>query len=400
MKILKVFPLVLSILTPQVNFSFSSITDLPPLSNKVVSSNNSENHYNFISKVDNYYYARETVSSKELFSLENSLTTRQIPGGAKLFKKCSKGVVLLVSPPARSVGSGSIINNKGDILTNWHVVNGVDKLYVAFFDPSLAHINEIEPDNYAVATVIAVDETRDLAIVRLDNRKKRLHVLELGSPYKIDIAMDVFAIGHPEGLIWSFTDGIVSRIRNNYVWSYAGDINMKAKVIQTQTPINPGNSGGPLFNTKGELIGINSFGSTASEGLNFAIHISEINSFISDVSKGKYKYNHKEKSNEDLAEFYEYDTNENGILDARGYPSPETGKIILIVIDKDEDGEFDTIVLDRNEDGNIDCEGYDRDKNGIFEYFIFDDDYNGTFDTVGVDTNGDEEPDSFFAYTG
>ena len=66
--------------------------------------------------------------------------------------------------------------------------------------------------------------------------------------------MDVFAIGHPEQLVWSFTDGSISRIRKNFKWEY-GDHEMKADVIQTQTPINFGNSGGPLFNVKGELIG-------------------------------------------------------------------------------------------------------------------------------------------------
>ena len=67
-----------------------------------------------------------------------------------------------------------------------------------------------------------------------------------------------FAIGHPRGLLWTFTSGMISQVRPMYNWKYK-DSQHNANVIQTQVPINPGNSGGPLFNKDKELIGLNTF---------------------------------------------------------------------------------------------------------------------------------------------
>ena len=103
---------------------------------------------------------------------------------------------------------------------------------------------------------------------------------------------DVVVIGHPLGLLWSITTGIVSGIRSNFQVS---DSLVKSTVIQTQTPINPGNSGGPLLTSDGHLIGV-IFGSptvsawrenptadvrVAAPGLNFAIGVNEVQGFIS-----------------------------------------------------------------------------------------------------------------------
>lgn len=395
-KIISIF--TLSSLSGQVDISFSAIIDLNPVSIKVASYTSDETPFNLNTAVEKYINTRGEIAKKKIFTPSKSLTTRQIPGGKRLFQKCSPGVVLLVA--SNSIGSGSIINKKGDILTNWHVVDGHEKLYVCFFNSSISNIEDIDPNSLAVASVVAVDPKRDLALLRLDNQQKKLYVLERGKPYEIEISMDVFAIGHPESLIWSFTDGIISRVRKDHKWVYNEGYNMQADVIQTQTPINPGNSGGPLFNSKGQLIGINSFGHPTSYGLNFAIHLYEINEFIKDVGRGLYTYTPEKQKPEAEVSFEEYDINENGIIDSRGYHSPETGKIVVLFIDENEDGNFDIGLVDQDEDGKHDCEIYDRDGNGVFEYFIFDDDFNGTWDTVGVDTNGDEEPDTFFAYTG
>ena len=114
------------------------------------------------------------------------------------------------------------------------------------------------------------------------------------------IGKSSFAIGHPKGLLWSFTSGMIGQVRPDYIWKYKGSRH-KANVIQTGAPINPGNSGGPLFNKKGELIGINTF-TSEGENLNFAIAINDVINFINEkpkpIKKKKNKYiQKKDKGN-------------------------------------------------------------------------------------------------------
>ena len=343
-----------------------------------------------------FNYSVNSISKMSLPDKNTSLT-RQIPNGQRLFEECSKGVVLLVSE--NGIGSGSIIDKDGHILTNWHVINGQQKMHVCFFDPSFGSIDDISSDNFTTATVIASDSKRDLAILKLDNKSRNVNYLKKGSIYNIDISMDVFAIGHPEGLIWSFTDGIISRVRKGYKWTYS-DNEMKADVIQTQTPINPGNSGGPLFNIKGELIGINSFGKGSSQGLNFAVHLREINQFLKEIDQGKHSYKFVEASTStEESKYVEIDRDENGIIDCYAESRIGSEKLDVFYLDNNEDGVTDVIVMDSNEDGKIDIRAYDSDENGTFDYFIIDSDYDGVFDTDGFDTNDDGAPDKFKDYT-
>lgn len=331
-----------------------------------------------------------------------SITTRQIPGAKRLYKKCAPGVVLLVSLDAASLGSGAIINEKGEIITNWHVVTGQEQMLVWFHDPKITSLQELDPDNYAVAEVIATDPSRDLAMLKLTGTKHNLTHLEFGHDHQLSIAQDVFAIGHPEAYIWSFTYGVVSQLRNNYEWSYEGSPDFKANVIQTQTPTNPGNSGGPLFDEKGRLIGINSFGTPKSEGLNFAVRVGEVRKFVREVRQGKHepqKISVSKVSSEEPV-WDQVDSDNNGVIDVYRLDINGDGYYDLAQVDENEDEVVDYIVGDSNNDHKIDMMIYDNDGNGTFEYFLIDTNYDGEWDTEGIDTDGDWEPDAFFAYTG
>lgn len=381
----------------QVDFNFESIKSMKRLGVYKGDGLMNFNPDKSIESIRSFNFARNSILERSIPKLKSDLLTRQIPDGERLFNKCSPGVVLLVS--SNGIGSGSIINKSGEILTNWHVTENQEKLYVCFFDPSLSDIDNIDSEKFTIAKVIATDPSRDLAVIKLENYKSGLTVLKRGSEFDIDITMDVFAIGHPEGLVWSFTDGIISRVRKNYVWEY-DDHKMKADVIQTQTPINPGNSGGPLFNVNGELIGVNSFGHTSSQGLNFAVHLTEINKFLYEVKNGQHKYIHTTTvSSEDDNEYIEFDRDDNGITDAYGTSLMGTEKLDFFYLDNDEDGYPDLIVMDFNEDGKTDCRIYDRDGDGEFEYFIIDNDFDQVFDTVGIDTDSDGRPDKFSDYS-
>lgn len=159
---------------------------------------------------------------------------------------------------SQSMGSGFLVSEDGYILTNNHVVAGVDEITVRLQDR-----REFE------ATLIGTDERSDLALLKID--AKKLPFLKFADPKKVKVGEWVLAIGSPFGLDFSASAGIVSAIgrsiptenNENYV-----------PFIQTDVAINPGNSGGPLFNLAGEVVGINSqiyTRSGGSIGLSFAI---------------------------------------------------------------------------------------------------------------------------------
>jgi serine protease Do len=159
--------------------------------------------------------------------------------------------------PARGTGSGFIVTPEGYILTNAHVVANAEQVTVKLTDR-----RELQ------AKVVGVDQRTDVAVIKIEAHG--LPVVKIGDPARLKPGQWVIAIGSPFGFDNSATAGIVSAISrslpsDNYV-----------PFIQTDVAVNPGNSGGPLFNTRGEVVGINSqiFSQTGGYmGLSFAIPI-------------------------------------------------------------------------------------------------------------------------------
>src|SRR5690242_16422744 len=161
-------------------------------------------------------------------------------------------------------GSGSIMDQQGNILTNYHVIEGAQKLSVSMGG---------QKDYPAV--VVGGDPDTDLAVIRLTEKPAgRLTVVPLGDSDKLVVGMKVLAIGNPFGLDRTLTTGVISglqrpiRARNNRLIEGA---------IQTDASINPGNSGGPLLDSRGRMIGINSqilSPSGSSAGVGFAVPVS------------------------------------------------------------------------------------------------------------------------------
>ena len=159
--------------------------------------------------------------------------------------------------PARGAGSGFIVSSDGYILTNAHVVKGADEVVVKLIDK-----------RKFTAKVVGADSRTDVAVIKI--HASNLPVVKLGDPTRLRVGEAVAAIGSPFGFENSVTAGIVSAKgrslpSENYV-----------PFIQTDVPINPGNSGGPLFNMKGEVVGVNSqiySRSGGYQGLSFAIPI-------------------------------------------------------------------------------------------------------------------------------
>lgn len=168
-----------------------------------------------------------------------------------------------------SLGTGFIINEKGDILTNNHVIEGADEILVTLDDG-----REIQ------AKVVGRDEKLDVAIIRLIKEDK-YPFLPLGDSNSLEVGEWVLAVGNPFGLGHTVTAGIVSA-KARYLGAGPYD-----DFIQTDASINPGNSGGPLFNTNGEVVGINSAIIAAGQGLGFAIPINAAKEIVPQlISKG------------------------------------------------------------------------------------------------------------------
>ncbi|HLS03346.1 MAG TPA: trypsin-like peptidase domain-containing protein, partial [Actinomycetales bacterium] len=169
-------------------------------------------------------------------------------------------------------GSGVIINEDGYIVTNDHVVSGAKQLSVTLSD------GRILP-----ASVLGTDPTTDLAVVTLDDPPSDLTVAKFASDEEPQVGDPVMAVGNPLGLDSTVTTGIISALDRPVTTTGEGTDPFTrpdpvvTNAIQIDAAINPGNSGGPLFNTAGEVIGINSSiaalagGSSGSIGLGFAI---------------------------------------------------------------------------------------------------------------------------------
>jgi serine protease Do len=160
----------------------------------------------------------------------------------------------------RSLGSGVIVDSKGYIITNNHVVEKADKIRVNLMgDPETVTYN---------ATVIGTDPETDLAVIKID-AKKPLPAAKLGNSDSMNVGDWVLAIGSPFGLNETVTAGIVSAIGRNIIPTRQFE-----SFIQTDAAINPGNSGGPLVNMNGEVIGINTAIFTSGggyQGVGFAM---------------------------------------------------------------------------------------------------------------------------------
>jgi len=357
---------------------------------------------NFVSSLVNATNSTKEEMSLAHSSLYDGIATRQLSGASDLYKQCAPSVLLLISLDRSSLGSGTLVSNNGEVITNWHVVKGQEKMLAWFYKKGLTELKNLDPENYAIAEVIATDQKRDLALLKLNSiNEMKLNPVRFGRYGSLEVAQDVFAIGHPEALAWSFTYGVISQLRNDYVWSYSNEVELTADIIQTQTPINPGNSGGPLFNERGELIGVNSFGAQRGAGLNFAVSVDEVRSFLSEASAGKHKpiITETVTSIEENENCLPIDSNNNGVTDMLLFDVDADGINDLALVDENEDGDFDFIVGDINNDQAVDLMIYDKDGDGSFEYSVIDTDYDGHWDTIGVDTNGDLEPDRMYAYT-
>jgi S1-C subfamily serine protease len=178
----------------------------------------------------------------------------------------------------RGVGSGFVLDDQGHIVTNNHVIENAEQLTVTFADPN----RSVVP-----ATLVGRDPDNDLAVVRVDPNtttdggqavRDLLRPVQLGDSDRVTIGEPAVAMGAPLGLEQTVTAGIVSALRSPGDEPSQG-LELLGGAVQTDAAINPGNSGGPLFNARGEVIGVNTAilsRTGGSMGLGFAIPVNVV----------------------------------------------------------------------------------------------------------------------------
>ncbi len=179
--------------------------------------------------------------------------------------------------PQQGQGSGFIIDDRGYILTNNHVVADAQKITVTFGD-----------GKKATATLIGRDPSNDLAVIKISKSKVGA-VVPLGNSDEVRVGQKAIAIGNPFGLSQTLTTGIVSAL-NRDLKEKSGAV--LTGLIQTDAAINPGNSGGPLLNSNGEVVGINTAIFSLSggyQGIGFAIPVNRAREVAAQlIATGKY----------------------------------------------------------------------------------------------------------------
>jgi S1-C subfamily serine protease len=196
--------------------------------------------------------------------LSLSLPTIYAQSATEVMRKAYPSVVQIEvsTSSGGSLGSGFILDSNGLVATNLHVIRGAVKGTVKLSTGEL----------YAVQSILAWDEVRDLAICKVAGFD--LPPAVLGNSNTVEVGENVFAIGSPHGLRGTLTAGIVSGVRE--------DVLLGSKVIQTDASVNPGNSGGPLLNSKAEVIGVVT-SKWIGEGLGFAIPVNYLRGLLGAV---------------------------------------------------------------------------------------------------------------------
>jgi 2-alkenal reductase len=208
-----------------------------------------------------------------------------------LYQQVLPGVVSIST--GNSLGSGFVFDSDGHVVTNQHVVEGASQVEVSFASGFKAY-----------GTVIGSDVDADVAVIKVDAPADQLHPLAIGDSNTLNVGEQVVAIGNPFGLSGTMTLGIISglgRTQPAHVAPEGTGFFSTADIIQTDAAINPGNSGGPLFNLKGEVVGINqsirtnSFngetGNAVNSGVGFSISINLVKRIVPYLIRdGKYEY--------------------------------------------------------------------------------------------------------------
>ncbi|MCL0045904.1 serine protease [Nitrospinaceae bacterium] len=329
-----------------------------------------------------FAYAKKTMSNIQ------TLRTRGV--GASIYKSYAPAVAHILNIQGGetvSTGSGIILNNQGDIITNFHVAENAESYKIILKNYADQYVFE--------AKLESCNPSKDLALIKLKFVPPDIRTMVLGSNEDVLVGDDVHAIGHPIGQPWVYTRGTIGQIFPDYEYQIKGN-KYKATMIQTQTPLNPGNSGGPLITDQGMVIGVNTFITQNAQGVNFAVSVDDIKEFYQNrFSYPCDKVRIEPKSKPVVIE--EKDTNGDGKIDEVITDLNGNRKGDLMVRDTDHDGKSDRLFFDVDEDGYFETRIFEKDDMYIF---LGDFDKDGKYDKIGYDYDKDFVPDKVEDYGG
>lgn len=217
---------------------------------------------------------------------EVSKQTRS-PLDPHLYRNSVDAVPLIFLPgktPGSGVsGSGVVVTASGQVLTNWHVIRDNKHALVIFRPHPPRTMADLTPSDVWVARNLWTDAKKDIGLLQLLGPMSKTESVDLTffkfipleDPLRVGVGEDVFAIGHPQGSYWSYSEGVISQIQPRFIWK-AGEDSFQATIVQTQTANSHGSSGGPLINKDGKLVGLISTMITGQAGFNFAIAVHEL----------------------------------------------------------------------------------------------------------------------------
>lgn len=208
-----------------------------------------------------------SVAEPKSLSYQTASTPPPIKDVRELVNQLGESVVQVRTPGG--LGSGFIINKDGYLITNFHVIEGETEISVEVY---LQRNGQLERKTYKNVKIIAMNKFEDITLLKIDDKDApQFSSVLLGDSDGLAVGDKVFAIGSPLGLERTVTEGILSTKTREM----QGEL-----YLQTTAQINPGNSGGPLFNMRGEVVGITNMKITFGEGLGFAIPIGAVRYFL------------------------------------------------------------------------------------------------------------------------
>ena len=207
----------------------------------------------------------ESGTKEGLYSVNNSPPPER--SVRELVNQLGESVVQVRTPGG--LGSGFFINEDGYLITNFHVIEGESQISIEVY---LRRNGQLERTSYKQLRIVAMNKFQDLALLKVEDKDApKFSPVALGETETLAVGERVFAIGSPLGLERTVTEGIVSTKTRQM----QGEL-----YLQTTAQINPGNSGGPLFNMRGEAVGVTNMKVAFGEGIGFAIPIDSVKRFL------------------------------------------------------------------------------------------------------------------------
>lgn len=351
-----------------------------------------ENGFNSFNVLAPYTQMKEDLKSV-IKALANFKFTLRSATSTDIYQNAAPATVLVFSPEV-GIGSGFVVNRQGGLaVTNFHVTSGLKNVLVAFYDKNIQDPSKLK---FYSASVIRYSAKKDIAVLKIISPPKYINTLSFESAKRMNVGGGVHTIGHPLSLIWTYSHGLITAIRNKFRF---GEEEI-ADVIQIDASISPGNSGGPLLNDLGNVVGMVTFSSSSqyAQNLNFAISSKEIESVLSS------RKNEDTSASKALKKLYgmQLFSYSDVLMECNQYG-----------VDEDGDGYYDYISLintktkkeafryvqgfeyeiEQGQKQAINILFMDITEDGIMDVLFLDFDLDDNFDSIVADIDGDEQPD-------